>query len=87
MYTDPRYEGFKEVIKVVALPDKPSVVALIDVDKVCWSQGSCLRCYSNTCSCSCYCRGTSWTSCRRNTSRVFLSGTAPALRFVPNYCT
>ena len=29
-----RYTGFKEVIKVVALPDKPSVVALIDVDKV-----------------------------------------------------
>ena len=32
LYT--RYTGFKEVIKVVALPDKPSVVALIDVDKV-----------------------------------------------------
>ena len=28
-----RYAGFKEVIKVVALPDKPSVVGLIDVDK------------------------------------------------------
>ena len=28
-----RYTGFKEVIKVVALPDKPSVVALMDVDK------------------------------------------------------
>ena len=29
-----RYAGFKEVTKMVALPDKPSVVALIDVDKV-----------------------------------------------------
>ena len=29
-----RYPNFKEVKKVVALPDKPSVVALIDVDKV-----------------------------------------------------
>ena len=27
------YEGFKEVLKVVALPDKPTVIALIDVDK------------------------------------------------------
>ena len=27
------YDGFKEVLKVVALPDKPSVIALIDVDK------------------------------------------------------
>jgi hypothetical protein len=25
--------GFKEVTKVVALPDKPSVIALIDVEK------------------------------------------------------
>ena len=25
--------GFKEVTKIVALPDKPSVVALIDVEK------------------------------------------------------
>ena len=33
-HTSVRYTGFKEVIKVVALPDKPSVVALIDVDKV-----------------------------------------------------
>ena len=29
-----KYAGFKEVTKMVALPDKPSVVALIDVDKV-----------------------------------------------------
>lgn len=28
-----KYPGFKEVIKLVALPDKPSVVAVIDVDK------------------------------------------------------
>ena len=28
-----KYAGFKEVIKIVALPDKPSVVALIDVEK------------------------------------------------------
>ena len=28
-----RYTGFKEVIKMVPLPDKPSVVALIDVEK------------------------------------------------------
>lgn len=28
-----KYNGFKEVLKIVALPDKPSVVALIDVDK------------------------------------------------------
>ena len=28
-----KYPGFKEVIKLVALPDKPSVVATIDVDK------------------------------------------------------
>ena len=28
-----KYTGFKEVIKMVALPDKPSVVAAIDVDK------------------------------------------------------
>merc|ERR1712106_756036 len=28
-----KYTGFKEVTKLVALPDKPSVVALIDVDK------------------------------------------------------
>ena len=28
-----RYPGFKEVIKVVVLPDKPTVVGLIDVDK------------------------------------------------------
>ena len=28
-----RYAGFKEVLKVVPLPDKPSIVALIDVDK------------------------------------------------------
>ena len=28
-----KYAGFKEVLKIVALPDKPSVVALIDVDK------------------------------------------------------
>jgi WD40 repeat protein len=28
-----RYTGFKEVFKMVPLPDKPSVVALIDVDK------------------------------------------------------
>jgi len=28
-----KYAGFKEVVKVVALPDKPTVVALIDVDK------------------------------------------------------
>ena len=28
-----KYAGFKEVLKVVALPDKPTVVALIDVDK------------------------------------------------------
>ena len=33
-YTIPvKYNGFKEVSKLVALPDKPSVVALIDVDK------------------------------------------------------
>ena len=28
-----KYPGFKEVLKLVALPDKPSVVAMIDVDK------------------------------------------------------
>jgi len=28
-----KYNGFKEVTKLIALPDKPSVVALIDVDK------------------------------------------------------
>ena len=28
-----RYTGFKEVLKMVPLPDKPSVVALIDVEK------------------------------------------------------
>ena len=28
-----KYAGFKEVLKIVALPDKASVVALIDVDK------------------------------------------------------
>ena len=28
-----KYNGFKEVTKIIALPDKPSVVALIDVDK------------------------------------------------------
>ena len=28
-----KYTGFKEVLKIVALPDKASVVALIDVDK------------------------------------------------------
>ena len=28
-----KYNGFKEVLKIVALPDKPSVIALIDVDK------------------------------------------------------
>ncbi len=28
------FSGFKEVTKIVALPDKPSVVALIDVEKV-----------------------------------------------------
>ena len=28
-----RYTGFKDVIKLVPLPDKPSVVALIDVEK------------------------------------------------------
>lgn len=28
-----KYPGLKEVIKLVALPDKPSVVATIDVDK------------------------------------------------------
>jgi hypothetical protein len=28
-----KYTGFKEVTKMVPLPDKPSVVALIDVDK------------------------------------------------------
>ena len=28
-----KYPAFKEVIKLVALPDKPSVVAVIDVDK------------------------------------------------------
>jgi len=28
-----KYTGFKEVIKLIALPDKPSAVALIDVDK------------------------------------------------------
>ncbi|XP_023324790.1 NACHT and WD repeat domain-containing protein 2 [Eurytemora carolleeae] len=28
-----KYTGFKEVTKIVALPDKPSVVALIDVEK------------------------------------------------------
>ena len=34
LYTIPvKYNGFKEVLKIVALPDKPSVVALIDVDK------------------------------------------------------
>ena len=33
-YTIPiKYNGFKEVLKIVALPDKPSVIALIDVDK------------------------------------------------------
>ena len=40
-----RYTNFKEVTKMVALPDKPSVVALIDVDKVgdtssCQSRGA-----------------------------------------------
>ena len=31
-YTIPiKYNGFKEVLKIVALPDKPSVIALIDV--------------------------------------------------------
>ena len=34
IYTIPiKYNGFKEVLKIVALPDKPSVIALIDVDK------------------------------------------------------
>ena len=28
-----KYPGFKEILKLVALPDKPSVVAAIDVDK------------------------------------------------------
>ena len=28
-----KYPGFKEVLKLVPLPDKPSVVAMIDVDK------------------------------------------------------
>ena len=28
-----KYPGFKEILKLVALPDKPSVVAMIDVDK------------------------------------------------------
>ena len=31
--TPVNYEGFKEVLKFVALPDKPTVIALIDVDK------------------------------------------------------
>ena len=30
-----RYSNYKNVTKVVTLPDRPSVVALIDVDKVC----------------------------------------------------
>ena len=29
-----RYSGFKEVVRMVALPDKPSVISLIDADKV-----------------------------------------------------
>ena len=29
-----RYANFKPVLNMVALPDKPNVVALIDVDKV-----------------------------------------------------
>ena len=34
LYTIPvKYNGFKEVLKIVPLPDKPSVVAMIDVDK------------------------------------------------------
>ena len=28
-----KYPGLKEIVKLVALPDKPSVVAAIDVDK------------------------------------------------------
>ena len=34
-YTIPiKYNGFKEVLKIVALPDKPSVIALIDVSEM-----------------------------------------------------
>ena len=70
-HTSVRYTGFKEVIKVVALPDKPSVVALIDVDKV-LEKPSLFKLPRS--------RETWWISCNRSSSRASPSGMALAQR-------